>query len=110
MRQHDDPRQRKRDCGGSDHYARLGRQGSGSGSQRSHVQRVPGRESIFALAGKRNAMNVAHHGRSIRAGLIEYRLESVRQKRCCYRDEERMVAGPLHGLSPSSRGDPACGR
>jgi len=100
MRQHHDPRQRKRNRDGSDHPARLRGQGPGGGSQRSHMQRVAGGKSILGLAGKRNAVNVAEHGRAIRTNLIKDRLESVRQERCRHRDEERVVARALHGLLP----------
>jgi hypothetical protein len=110
MRQHDNARQRKRDGDPSEHPARSDWQCSGGGSERAHVQRVAGRECIVASAGKRNAVNVTQHRRSIGTGLIERRFESMRQQRCRDRDQERMVAGPPQGLVSSSRGDPAGGR
>jgi hypothetical protein len=71
MRQNRDPRQRETDRERSDRPAGPDRQSASRGRQRTHVQRVAGRKSVFALAGKGNAVDVPDHRSAVRSGLVE---------------------------------------
>jgi len=70
-RRNRDPRQRETHRERPDRPAGPGRQGAGRGRQRTHVQRVAGRKSVFALAGKGNAVDVPDRRSAVRSGLVE---------------------------------------
>jgi len=93
-----------------DNVALAGRQHGCGGRQRADMHRMARRKGVSRLAGDGDAMEMAAHGQTIRALLVEDRFEQMRNQAGRERREEEVVAIPALACGSLAAIQPPCCR